>query len=92
MDSLGAFVLAAVALEAVIHILGNLWGERTDWGVTTIAYYAIPIIALFVAGDSAPNIAGAYDFDVDALGTIITGLAAGRVAMWVSALYKRTAG
>lgn len=94
MDSLGAFVLGAIALEAVVHILGNIWDEeaRADWSINALAYYVIPIVALFVAdGDSITSGLG-LDFDVDALGTVITGLAAGRVAMWVGSFYTKTAG
>lgn len=94
MDGLGGFVLAAIALEAVVHIVRNVWdeGARSDWGTTTLAYYVIALAALFVANDASNSIADVFDFDQDWLGTIITGLAAGRVAMWVNALYKKTAG
>lgn len=96
---LSGLVIAAIALEAVVQLLRNIWDSDyrsrmlDNMSLTGLAVVVIPLVTLFAVADEV-NIADGLGLDLDTawLGTIITALAAARVANWVHDLYNKTAG
>jgi hypothetical protein len=95
MDSLVALILAAVALEATVEILRNIWDAdvRARWNISRLVVVAIAVVAVVVFSNEWTIVAGTgLDIDNIVIGQIITGLALARVVYWVHDFYKKTAG
>ena len=93
MDTLGALIIAGVALEATVQILRNIWDAdiRSSWNVTRGLVVIVALVAVIVFSDPPWNlVAGTgLDFGIEVVGTVMSGLALARVAAWLHDLYAR---
>jgi hypothetical protein len=93
MDSLAALLLAAIALEATVEILRNIWDAdvRARWNISRLVVVVIAVVMNVVSWqwNMVENIG--LDLGVDILGQVITGLALARVVYWIHDFYKKTA-
>lgn len=87
MEDLGAIIVAALGLEALVQLLKNIWKEKTrnKWSITR-AVVVLLAIAASIVGDINFMADSGLDFGVNLLGQVLSGLALGRAANWVHKL------
>ena len=99
MDTLATLVIGAIALEAVVQLLRNVWDSEyrsnmmDKMSLTGVVVIVIPLVTLLTVADDV-NIADGLGLDLDQawLGSVVTALAAARVANWVHDFYKKSTG